>query len=173
MTLIALGGAEGVWQELEQALALCPDANVGAVNEAGRDYGGHLSIWATLHPEKLAKWQRRRQGNSDYLAITNKGHFEPRIDRIVPEEWSGSSGLYLVQVAILEMGYDRVICCGVPMSENPHYFDKKAWSVASNYRRGWRQAAKSQRLEGRVKSMSGWTRELLGEPTKDWLAVPA
>lgn len=172
-TLIALGGAGGLWDELEQALDLCPTADIGAVNEAGKDYRGHLSLWATLHEEKFEKWQRHRKGNSDYLAVTHKGHPMPRIDRIVPERWSGSSGLYLVQVAVIELGYSRVICCGIPMSETPHYFDDKAWSVAHNYRRGWKRASESLELQGRVRSMSGWTRELLGHPTREWLAVPA
>lgn len=124
-------------------------------------------MWATLHPEKFDKWQRRRKGNSDYIAVANKGHALPRIDMIVREEWSGTSGLFLVQVAILELGYDRVICCGMPIAEVGHYFSPDKWKSANVYRRGWQKATKDPRLEGRVKSMSGFTRDLVGEPNQE------
>lgn len=173
MNLIALGGAEGVWDELEQARALCPDADIGAVNEAGRDYLGHLKLWASLHPEKLGRWQRERKGNPDYIACAHKGHFDARIDLIANEIWYGTSGLFLIQVAAIMFGYTRIIACGMPIADKPHYFDQAQWDGVSRYRRGWTEAVQQPELKDRVRSMSGWTRELVGEPTQSWLAVPA
>lgn len=173
--LIALGGAKGVWDELGEALELFPHSDVGAVNDAGKDYPGRLTVWATLHAndKKLNAWQRQRAlngFNTDYVTIANKDHPLPRVDRVVNEYWSGTSGLYLVQVALFTLGYDRVICCGMPLTQSPHYFSDEDWKSFHLYRRGWMKAAED--LNGRVKSMSGWTRELLGHP-RDWLTVSA
>jgi hypothetical protein len=57
---------------------------------------------------------------------------------------------------------------GIPMtSEGGRYDDKKQWPEAIVQRRAWE--AHKPELLGRVKSFSGWTRELLGEPTAEWL----
>lgn len=155
---------------------MCPDADIGACNDAGADFRGHLNLWATLHPERFWCWQRKRslKGlNEDYVAVAHKDHANTRIDRIQNEFWSGTSGLYLCQVALLLMGYDKVIACGMPLSDGPHYFDNKPWEAAQPYRRGWKEAFGQREVRGRIKSMSGWTRELCGEPTREWLAVPA
>ena len=165
MILLALGGAGGVWDELEEARSIYPDADVGAVNEAGRDYTGTLTAWATLHVDKFHPWQRHREQkglNTDYIAVSNKGHPLPRVDRVERELWSGTSGLYLCQVAILTLGYDLVICCGMPLTDTPHYFDSGKWWAAPNYRRGWKEAV--NHIGPKIRSMSGWTRDLVGHP---------
>lgn len=173
--LIAIGGADCAWEDFDKALELCPNADVGACNDAGADFRGHLSIWATLHAERFWEWQRRRalKGlNEDYIAVSNKGHANTRVDRIQNEFWSGTSGLYLCQVA-LSMGYDKVIACGMPLDSRPHYFDSSEWEPHIRYRRGWKEALGQREVQGRIKSMSGWTRELCGDPTKEWLSVTA
>lgn len=176
MNLIVLGGAGGVWSDLDQALELCPDADIGAVNEAGRDYTGHLTLFASLHPEKFQRWQRDRERkglNTDYTACSHKRHFDTRIDFVTNEIWGGTSGLFLCQVAAINFGYDRIICCGMPIDDRAKYFDSKAWEGVKRYRRGWVEATQQPELKGKIRSMSGWTRELLQAPTPDWLAVPA
>lgn len=176
MILIALGGAGCAWDDLKEAQTLCPSADVGAVNEAGRDYSGHLSLWCSLHAEKMGNWQRQRERkglNTDYIACSNKAHFDARVDLLTNEVWSGSSGLFLCQVAVIKFGYTHVICCGIPIDERPHYFDKKEWGGVSRYRRGWIEAMQQPELKGKVRSMSGWTRELCGFPDHAFLsAVP-
>lgn len=173
--MIALGGAEGVWNELSEALKLCPNADVGGVNEAARDHEGHLSVWATLHPSKFADWQRQRERkvlNTDYIACAHKDDPEARLDLVTNEVWSGTSGLYLCQVALLKLGYSQVIVCGMPLEDSPHYFDSEQWWAAPNYRRGWKKAVGGE-LSGKIRSMSGWTRELVGPPDSGWLSETA
>lgn len=173
--LIALGGAVGLWDELEEAQRLFPHADVGAVNDAGSEYSGHLTLFATLHPEKFGDWQRireRRGLNTDYTAISHKLVAGAWVDLRKSQVFSGDSGLYLCQVAAIHFGYERIIACGMPLNEDPHYFDSAAWQDARRYRRGWREASQQPELRDKIRSMSGWTRGLLGSPT-DWLAVPA
>lgn len=173
--LIALGGARGVWDEFEEARIIFPDADVGAVNDAGAQYPGQLKLWCTLHPEKFEAWQRnrRRRGlNTDFTSVSHKRVANAPIDQVRQQIFSGCSGLYLCQVAVMTFGYRRIIACGMPLTEDPHFFDDAAWNDARNYRRGWKEAAQQPELRGKVRSMSGWTRSLLGGP-EEWLAVPA
>lgn len=166
-----LGGAGGVWEELatlREMMGASPDIIV-ATNDAGTVYPGRLDGWATLHHEKLAKWQALR-GRRDYRAFTIKGHWDlDETVEIVPERWKGSSGLYAAQIALDAFGAGQVVLCGVPLwPTNGHFFSPtKVWPEAELYRRGFKAALPV--IRGSVRSMSGWTRELLGGPTPEWL----
>lgn len=69
----------------------------------------------------------------------------------------GSSSLMGTKVALKYLGYDRVVLAGVPLTGyyHRHFFQH------------WREAVPF--LAGRVRSMSGHTRDLLGYPDKEWL----
>lgn len=171
MIAVVLGGASGVWEELsavKDMLGREPDIAV-ACNDAGAVYPGRLHGWASLHAEKIGAWMRLRKAD-DYRAFSIKGHWdhEARVE-IVLERWKGSSGLYAAQIALDVFGASQVVLCGVPLwPEKGHFFSPgKAWPEAELYRRGFKAALPV--IRGPVRSMSGWTRELLGEPTPEWL----
>jgi len=181
-TLIALGGAHNVWDDFAEAKALCEQAgvdyDVGATNDAGAAYSGYLTLWCSLHPEKMQRWQKQRANkklNSDYVVVCHKERANTRIDRAVPEVWSGASGLFICQVAAITFKYARIIVCGVPMTEEGHFFDSTPWRHSSKYWKGWREAVDQPELYNRVRSMSGNTRQLVGPPDTEWLlsAVPS
>lgn len=170
---IALGGADSVWRDLDQAKALLGDIRyvVGACNDAGVTYEGDLEIWATLHPEKLKKWVDLKNFYQPASVVTSFYTHRPHrtLDfpvTIRPEYRPGSSGMYLVDCSLAK-GFERVVLCGMPMDPVPHYFDKKNWDYAKNYREAW-VSAKTE-YAGKVRSMSGWTRDLLGGPDSEWL----
>ena len=82
----------------------------------------------------------------------------------------GTSSLFAVKVA-LACGYNRVILAGVPLDRSGHYYDGSG--VETDYdcraiRAVWDQAA-AEVFAGRVRSMSGQTREFLGFPDDQWL----
>lgn len=139
---------------------------------------------ATLHPEKLQGWQTE----VDLLGRARAGvrYWVPNLsaqDRIEvmrglpwPEfasthawDWgggnSGSSGLFAVGIAF-SLGCDKVVLAGVPMDTQPHVNKTHAWTDREKFVTAW--SAASAKLKGRVRSQSGWTRELLGEPTLHW-----
>ena len=71
-----------------------------------------------------------------------------------------------VRVAI-SLGYERVILAGVPLDNERGHFDQKGdWDEAQFHRTTW--MVRYEELAGKVKSMSGWTRGLLGPPTLEW-----
>jgi hypothetical protein len=68
----------------------------------------------------------------------------------------------------LELGCTRIVLAGVPMDKMAgHYDNRKPWMEARQYWPAWERAI--PKFAGRVRSMSGWTRDKLGEPTKEWL----
>lgn len=52
------------------------------------------------------------------------------------------------------------------MTNEPHYFDSEGWKAAQNYRTGWKEATQQPQLRNKLKSMSGWTMQLIGSPDK-------
>ncbi len=177
--LVALGGSESVWDDLayvEYILDTRP-FDVGATNDAGGSYQGKLTLWCSLHPEKVGPWQnaRRRRGrNEDYIFITHKGGVgnnfgNARIDKIVTDKFKGSSGLFLAQNGV-QLGYTHIICCGMPMSTSgAHFFNSEPWEEVDKYKQGWLVAQEDKQMRTKIRSMSGWTAELFGGPKKTWL----
>lgn len=170
---LIVGDAKGGADEAGAALAMFrPDA-ICATNMIGIEWPGRLDYWCTLHPFKAGPWPgmaealRRRQ-----LAGRNKPQVwahkvAPGIDRQT-DDWAGSTGLLCVKVMRLEQ-FTRIVLAGVPMSQaGGHYYDDQPWGAAHVFRKGW--SRKQRELAPYIRSMSGWTKDLLGAPTEAWLA---
>lgn len=153
---------------------------VFACNDAGSIWRGPLEGWVTLHPEKFGVWMQKRQANGlddDFgpakqlwaHRLHKPGPNAPEVrvtDFLFPgQKGSGSSGCFMAKVALIDCKFDRVILCGVPLTQTPHFFDHKDWVSANGFRRQWHGIQKP--YLHRMRSMSGWTRVLLGGPD-DW-----
>lgn len=170
-----IGGAACVWEDLKRARNLCVPDIVAVVNDMGVDYAGKIDYWVSYHSDRLAKWadQRKKKGlppPAQFWSGLAPVRFAPRKLRHHTNR-GGSSGMLGAYVALDEGQATHVILIGVPINpEMPHYHShnrNQAWKDGKNYQRHWRQ--KYDELHGRVKSMSGWTAELLGSPTIEWL----
>jgi len=78
------------------------------------------------------------------------------------QKQGGSSGLFAARVGLEVLKYERVVLCGIPMEATAHFNRPEPWADAIPSRQGWLEALPV--LKGKVFSMSGWTRELLGAP---------
>ena len=163
---VVLGGAAGGWDELSRASQIAPVRYLVAVNDAACHYPGKLDAFVTLHPEKLSGWlgARRTAGLPEPACVI--GHVPHElVTEVVDYQWpgqtgSGSSGLFAAKIA-LERTNLPVVLCGVPMeASRAHFFNDQPWSDVEQFRAAWEWAR--PRL-GRMRSMSGWTAELLGE----------
>lgn len=167
MHALVVGGAACLWDDLR---SLGPWTGiVVAVNDSIAHYPHRIDHAATLHPEKLAGWtegRARRGGNLDFTSWSRRN--PELVDRTIKGWSSGSSGLLAVGVAFAA-GAERVVLAGVPLTSEPHYFDAAAWEAFHLYRDAWERRAEA--LRGRVYSLSGWTRDLLGSPP--WLQSEA
>lgn len=176
-TALVLGGAECVWQDAERALAMFTPDGVIAVNDMIAAWPNKITHACTLHGEKLLDWQQARKAakfNADYQTIyfeRMKGKPAPKIDHVIEYRWphldSGSSGLYAVK-ALLDLGFDRIVLAGVPMTQGGgHFLRQEPWDAHNRFRGAWVGAI--PHIAGKVKSMSGWTQEILGSPSPEWL----
>jgi len=118
----------------------------------------------TYEPVDFPEFKRRREMliyNTDYITASQEEKagwvnclFPEFIAPNVP--YSGSSTLLGVKVA-LRFGYRKIILCGSPL-DDPKYVQ---------FRPGWLFV--QDMIRDTVRSMSGWTRTILGEPTEEWL----
>lgn len=171
---LVLGGAECVWADLRSAPTLCPSDVIVAVNDIGVDWPGPLDHWVSYHSDRLSRWAaaRAKKGlppaGNYWVGKGGPTPSAPKGCKFV-EVWGGSSGLLATTVALNHS--EKVILCGVPIDPGMrHYHDGqqgKPWKEASKYHKHWLDA--EPKLRDRVKSMSGWTADLLGRPTKEWL----
>lgn len=175
--VIALGSAESMEADLAAAaeLGVVPGQRgwvLVACNQAGKLWPGAVDHWCSYHGELLPKWimERGRAG------LPPAGEMWTGERRAIPKglevrrapNWGGSSGLLCVSVA-LHLGATRVVCCGIPLDVHQGHFTSpgKKWRDGGNYRHGWTNHL--DRLKANVRSMSGWTRDLLGAPDREWL----
>lgn len=167
--LLILGFAAGLFDDLA---ALGPfDADVMAINRAGLVVGA-LDHWVSLHPDQLAGFARRRDAAGLAGGFTTWSPDPgPGIDRVTTDvERFGTSALYGVRIALHRLGYDRVILAGVPLDDaQPYVGGAPIPQPLLGHRRAWRNARPE--IVGRVRSLSGWTRRLLGAPSPAWVSA--
>lgn len=173
LSALVLGSAASMWEEAEAALKLfTPDA-VCAANNSGIVWPDRLDYWVTLHPGPDPNWPGVVVALEKRLAAGRNrpqvwGHkVATGIDRHT-SDWKGSTGLLCVKV-LREEGFERIVLAGVPMTrEAGHFYDKKPWLQFDNYVKAW--PAHKAELAPFVRSMTGYTKELFGEPTQEWFA---
>lgn len=127
--------------------------------------------FATYHTSDIGPAVDRRKfygGNVDFkMIIAHQQHIEKSTGRelvglIIPcEPPSGSSALLGV-LAGIRLGYEKIIVCGCPLIG----VNNKQYDYA-NFQKGW--TAKLNEIKDKTRSMSGWTRDLLGAPTEEWI----
>lgn len=180
---LVLGGAATVWDDADRALSLGEFDGVVTCNDITVAWPGPITAAVSLHAEQWGLWIERRDRLGHPRPAQVFGHTTARdsILRLPPciTDWtgfrfpgqveSGSSGLFALKVALLDLGFDKAVLCGVPMtSVGAHFFDARQWDGAKSHKQGWREAL--SQIESRARSMSGWTRDILGEPTAHWIA---
>ena len=80
-----------------------------------------------------------------------------------PRIHGGTSSLFAVFVA-LGLGYEQVILAGCPLDKSSHFYEPP-WRRCQEFNETLKHWEEAQEVfKGRVKSVSGRTRDLLGEP---------
>lgn len=183
MKTLIVGGAACVWDDVAQAREFGPYDQIIVLNHMIRYWVGRIDIFATLHPELLWVWSAERNARGMekpklVAAHTNNASVgRPNaypVDIYTDYRWSGMSGsgtssLFGVKVAIERWPESRIVLCGCPMDAQAGSFTGAGrWSDPASYREAWKIAL--PRIEGQVRSVSGWTADLLGKPTKEWVS---
>lgn len=158
---LIVGSAKCVYDDLRNLNEFGP---VIAVNRAMYELPISPDIGVTLHHEIT------RELAYNYNGRLFCSHGTDYVTDVLPvrEDWkNGSSGLYAVQVA-LHLGAKNVILAGVPIDDSAHFNTDRGLSKGipwqlEMHRTPWRESAQELRARG-IRSMSGWTRGLLGGP---------
>jgi hypothetical protein len=167
---LVVGGSEKVLEEYKAALDLCGDRpTVNFIcNAMIEDFSGHIDYAVTLHPETLWNWlgPRRELGYPEPGQIW--AHRPATHITNHTRDWQGSCSLFATKIA-RQLGYEKIILCGCPMTVEDLHFKRHArWNAAHAFRRGW--ISRRGELPPRtVRSMSGWTKETFGFPDVAWL----
>lgn len=173
MIALILGGAPTWLDEAKAAAALLNRPHlVVAANLAGIHWPGKLDAHVTLHPDQLESWRAQRKGPAAARIFAPSGRKTPKWAEIAEERWPGSSGLYAAQVALFDLGASGAILCGIPMDSAAGHFDRPPgarWEAVGDYRAAF--AAALPEIGGRIRSMGGWTADLFGEPTAEWVGA--
>jgi hypothetical protein len=178
---LVVGCAECVWEDVQRAQEMVLFDSVYCVKLAGVHWPSSFKTWVTLHPEFMNAYEAERRAlghppgyeivaplESEVGSHAKKGN----INRRVTYRWPGmnasaSSGIYGAKVA-LDDGYDLAVLAGIPMTPDAGHFTRKApWLQRDCFMPGLKLAL--PHIKGRVRSMSGHTKEILGEPTQEWL----
>lgn len=128
----------------------------------------NVQHFATYHTTEFPELKNRRQragGNIDYITHSHQQPADRLWPLVAPSPLSGSSSFLGTQAAV-GMGYTKIILCGCPMQGMNHDPNKR--ERYDNFQKGWLKFAKEM-FKGRVRSMSGFTADLLGYPTREWL----
>lgn len=176
--LLIVASGHTVWSDLERYKfgeredAIRFPGDVMAVNDVGMHLPCELTHWYSNDWKMLPLWARARRPR---LVKVHQKKIElhscfSEIGHKWPWPGHGTSSLNAVYTG-LALGYEEIILAGVPLDNGGHYFDPP-W-VRTNFEnevptrdgqlRYWK-VAKTQVFDGRVKSLSGRTKELLGTP---------
>lgn len=181
--LIILGGGKTVWDDYKRAKKLIGDRGyeIMCVNDIAIQFKAEpIQHCVSLHKGFAVAVRALRKERSMLEHVHTHCHKHgSQIDFVwdIPNV-GGTSGLFAVKVAMV-LGYKKIIVCGAPMDGTGHYFDPNdanenlttKFHDKSNIM-VWRQLREQGRhrvAEKRVRSMSGRTRNVLGEPTEEWL----
>lgn len=170
--LLILGGARCVWDDLSQ-VDQSKDYHAMCVNDIVMHYPYDVHHAYSNDDKMLHNWvaARRPRYNMEQTFPILKHTCQKGEGYIVwPFPGHGSSGLNAVYVG-LALGYEKIILCGVPLDNSGHYFDP-LWIKTKFERevpekdagiRYWSNA-RDNIFQGKVISMSGRIKDLLGEP---------
>src|SRR5690606_18924269 len=135
---------------------------------------GRLDAAVSLHPERLASWLQARAARGypapDRVFVAGPSRAVLRAELTAStfdgQVLSASSGGFAAKVALVDLGFDRAVLCGIPVDRGAHFFNTKPWAAADRHRKGWIEAFPA--IGKRLRSMSGWTKEVFGEPSPEW-----
>lgn len=174
---IICGSAPCLFKEFEEASHNMPDAKVFVVNEAAHAIWGDFLV--SYHSEKMAEFKEKSK-NPDIMTITSRGYAmdadESQIDyRFQGVRIGATSVGDAVQIAQM-MQFDNIVMVGAPMNGRDGYYNEPSTSYICP-RFGDKEQGESNQVNlnkaklaslapilSKVKSMSGYSKEILGGP---------
>ena len=175
-TVLVAGNAYCLHDDFQRAREIYGDVPVIAVNGAA----GEVKAFAlfTQHPRKFPQWikaQRERFGDDFKTHAAGKAHLKSKFGNVERMPWvdhwwdnvaSGGTSTWGARRMARLMGFDLVVLCGMPLDKGGYSNGKMARDfqrpqLVEHYRQ---MILRDKDWHDGVCSMSGWTRDIFGEP---------
>jgi hypothetical protein len=172
-SLLVMGAGYTLWEDLAK-IWNTHKGHLMAVNRVILDFADPIEHAVGCHPYELllfSLWRREHYPSHEHMythscRIYDEASYEayliPQFLWDFPDYYHGSSTLTGV-LAGLVMGYEEIILAGVPMEGSYYCCPFWQYPYEDAFMKDWEKAAKNS-FDGKVKSLSGKTRELLGAP---------
>ena len=190
--LLVIGSAPCLYEDIDKALSLYPDAELlllneasGAVPEAEHILSGHTKKAKLFTDYRYKKFPDCKPFRV-HASWSSKAVVPPKEEFPCVTDWwdsavsSGGTSAGKGALIGLKLGYLPVILCGCPMDGSGYFNPKETGGFAhdcrrigsekqqksravQNYKRRMKKLADSV-FKGKVFSMSGYTKQVLGAP---------
>jgi hypothetical protein len=186
--LLAVGSAPCLFDDVQGALELYPEASLMLINGAWTAYrnaehllAGHTSKAHLFMAERL----RALPGAPPARVHATLSYPAQRQENPLVTDWwgqdkvTGATSAGKAARIGLAMGYDRIVLCGCPMDSDAGYWEGEAKvphdgcprfntpdprNAVKRYRAKLAVLAKQEPFKSQVFSMSGYSRSVLGAP---------
>ena len=177
--VVVVGTAPGWRDDLQAAARLLRrqarvEWDTCVVNYAGIMHLDPVEHWVSIHGQEFGWWIPERQtrgGNLDFRAYSSCPTIPEGVEwvRTNATERNGTSALLAV-ILMRRLGYRRVILAGVHLmgikTDHEGRDDDRPLGF-EHHQLAWERWAKE--IKPDVRSIAGYTAELLGEPTVEWV----
>lgn len=184
--VVVCGDAHGVWNDLEK-FGCANRINRGSVWKSGwqfmtvnkmvETFPGDIEHCYSNEPQTLLRFiaSRRTEYTREFGSPQNSHSISLGCKWTWPFGGHATSGLGAALVA-LSLGYDRIVLCGIPLDDGPHngephwrkcHFTNEAAGANNIGINHYWKMARDIAFEGKVRSMSGRTKEWLGD-AQEW-----
>jgi hypothetical protein len=174
---LVTGDGRTLHRDLANFLVWKAPHDVISIGRSIKVYPGKVMHWANVDGADSKWWAEHLPGSPIRHTMGEQPWYDAdwtiQDEYRVPwdDSWHGSSALFAALIA-LAMGYNRVVLAGCPMDVKGHWWqgeDKTPgprWPGES-YQAWFEFAALSD--GARVRSLSGYTAAILGEPFREWV----
>jgi hypothetical protein len=169
-----IGSGHTMWDDWKRSEELMPGTDTIGINFAGMVHPNltHLFSW---HPKQISaiKAWRMAEWPDDKSIVHSVNHHKTNCCSRIDQVWNFNgatsvSGMTACELAWL-LGYRRIALVGVPQDSGGYFYkpqDNK--DMYDKFRK--REAFKlNELINGCVRSFSGYTKQVLGEPDEEWL----
>ncbi len=167
---IVVAGGRCVWDDLRKVSWRCKAV---CVNDIAMHFPGPVPHLFSNNDKWLPRWRagRRDQYVKRFGEVGLTHSHQTGGEVTWPWTGAGTSSLGAV-LTTLALGFEEVVLVGVPLDDSGHYFEppwttstfSKQVPLKGNGRIKYWEDARDNVFEGRVKSLSGRTKDLLGAP---------
>ena len=165
--LVIVGCGRCVWDDLIKIKPLTLSPDIMLINRMGLIYPHRAHHFASVHPDWYEPVIKYHRGAKD--------HWEP-VQFHKPDMYQGyvpkgpDSSLFGCWIGA-HLGYEKIMLAGVPLDESGHFYDPPGYSkhkyLHDHCVMEWKDGM--AHWGEKVRSMSGQTKEWMGEPTEEWL----